>query len=136
MKRLMVALTVVVSILFSINVLAAGVGVVNMQQIFRDSPQVKSINKKLKSQFASRKNGIIAKGKSLQASLRKYQKNKSVMSKKGLASLRSSITQKEVALRQAQAKFQQDLFAAQNKKMASFMKQVKMRLRALLPRKI
>jgi len=126
MKKTIVAAAAALALGFTTLGLADGkVGVVDMQKIFSTSSQVKSINSQLTSQFASRKNKIMQMGKQLQADLATYNKNKTVMSKSKLGNLQTKIGKEEAALRTAQAKFQQDLFQAQNKKMASFMNKVK-----------
>ncbi len=125
MKRVTLLLVVGFAALWSVNSLALEVGVVNMQKIFRGSPQVKKINSNLTKQFASRKESIVKLGKSLKANLKDYQKNKAVMAKAKLLKLKATIGKQEAGLRKMQMKFQQDLFAAQNKRMASFMRKVK-----------
>ena len=110
----------------SMSVMADGdIGIVNMKTIFSTSPQVKSIKAELSKQFEPRKDQLEKTGKALQADIEKYQKNKDVMSKKDLATLESSITAQETAFRDAQSKFQQDVFAAQNASLAKFMDNVK-----------
>ena len=47
------------------------------------------------------------------------------MSSKDLDALKQKITTQEMTLRQEQAKFQQDLFTAQNGQMAQFMKRLR-----------
>ena len=104
--------------------MAASSGVVNMEQIFKTAPQVKNINATLQKQFSGQKNAVMEQGKTLQADLKNYNKNKSVMSKEDSKKLAMKIADEENQLRTAQAKFQQALFAAQNKAMAAFMKTV------------
>ena len=135
MKRLTLIAGLLLTMVWSAGALAAHIGVVDMQKIFHGSPQVKNMSANLTKQFAGRKNKIMNIGKALQANLKKYQKNKAVMSGKNLASLKASITKQELQLRTAQAKFQQDLFAAQNKKMSQFMKQVRTAVKKIATKK-
>lgn len=128
MKKLMLAVCIALIGMWSVASFAATtprIGVVNMQTIFRDSPQVKKINASLKRQFAGRKDSIVKMGKQLQSALQNYQKNKAVMSSKDLTALQSKITKQEMQLRAAQAKFQKELFEAQNKQMTAFMNKVR-----------
>lgn len=125
MKRVIIALCISALSMFAISAFANQIGVVNMQKIFQDSPQVKKINANLTRQFANRKQNIMKMGKRLRANIQKYQKNKEVMSAKALTNLKNQITKEEAQVRQAQVKFQQDLFAAQNAKMTNFMNKVR-----------
>ena len=126
MKKMIVACVAAVAFGFSAITFAdAQVGVVDMEKIFSSSKEVQQINQQLTSQFSVRKDKIMVMGKQLQADLTTYNKNKSVMSKSKLADLQTKIGKEEGALRDAQGKFQQDLFAAQNEKMSSFMDKVK-----------
>jgi Skp family chaperone for outer membrane proteins len=102
-----------------------GVGVVNMKTIFATSPKVKEIKADLMKQFNPQKEKLEAMGQTLQADIAKYQKNKAVMDKKDLSVLEATITTQETAFRTAQAKFQQDVFNAQNKSLETFLDSVK-----------
>ena len=126
-KCLAIALPVLA--MCTMSAFASGVGVVNMKQVFKASPQVKQIKTQLTKRFAPRKAKLQKMGLTLQADLKTYQKNRSVMSKKKLAALQTKITTGEVKFRQAQGKFQQVVFAAQNKQLAVFMKSVKTAVR-------
>ena|SRR3990167_1012448 len=110
---------------WSITASANGIGVVDMKMIFTKSPDVKSIKEKLNTQFTPEKNKLEKMGQALQADIAQYQKNKAVMKPADLAKLQSSITAQETQFRTEQAKFQQEVFAAQNKSLADFMASVK-----------
>lgn len=126
MKRLALILMAVVTATWSMGAMAAGVvGVVDMQQILQTSPEIKKINADLTKQFDERKQKIVEMGRALQGDLQTYQKNKSVMSSKVLSDTQEQIGKKEASLRDAQMKFQQDLFTAQNKSMNDFMDRVR-----------
>lgn len=126
MKRLSIMLAATIAGLWSIGSLATTtIATVNMQQIFHTAPQVKQIDSSLKSEFAGQRSKIETMSKSLQKNIESYQKNKSVMSSSELSSLKDKINQEEIQLRKEQTKFQQAIFAAQNKKMAAFLAKVK-----------
>ncbi len=125
MKKVMIGLCLGLAAMWSFSVMAEAVGVVDMQTIFHNSPQVKKISANLQAQFKSRKSEIVAMGRKMQANLQKYQKNKSVMSASDVKKLQTTITTEEMSIRAAQAKFQQDLFKAQNKKMAALMNKIR-----------
>jgi outer membrane protein len=125
MKKITISLMAAFVAFCSISAMAADVGVVNMQKIFTTSSEVKEINANLKSQFSARKTSIVEMAQKLQAEVKKYEKNQSVMNKKSLAKVQKDISQKSLQLRQAQSKFQQDFMAAQNKKMSRLIAKVK-----------
>lgn len=125
MKRVILILGMMLAIAWSVCVWAVNIGVVNMQQIFHDSPQIKKINNTLAQQFSPRREKIVKMGKQLQADVQKYQKNKSVLSATELTSLQNKITQEETQLRQEQTQFQQELYTAQDAQMTKFMKQIR-----------
>lgn len=124
MKKFALVAAVIVAA-WSVSTLAGSVGVVDMKSIFSTSPKVKEIKAQLTKQFNPEKTKLEAMGKTLQADIAKYQKNKAVMDKKDLATLEDSITTQESAFRAAQAKFQQEVFDAQNKSLEQFMDSVK-----------
>ncbi len=100
------------------------IGVVNMEQIFKTSPQVKKINSDLRAQFSGKRDAILKQGKQLQSDMQNFTKNKSVMSKSKAKALSDKIAQEETSLRTKQADFQKQLFQAQNQAMTGFMKKV------------
>ena len=121
MRRLLLTVCLSLGVIWSACAMAESIGVVDMRQVFQSSTKIKNINVQLNKQFAPQKNKIVVMGKSLQADIKKLQKNQSIMDKKSLDSLRGKITNQGQQLRAAQAKFQQALFAAQNKAMSGFM---------------
>lgn len=110
---------------WSISACADGVGIVDMKTIFSTSPKVKEIKAALNKQFASEKDTLQKMSKDLQAHILKYQKEGSVSKKEDKLALQKKITEEEAKLRDAQAKFQQDVFAAQNQHLTQFMDSVK-----------
>lgn len=138
MKRFILSLLVAFVAIWSVNALAAtttNFGVVDMQKIFQSSPQVKKIRGQLKKQFASKRAKMIKMGKSLQANMKKYQKEKLVQNQKSLTALQKKINKQGLALRQAQAKLQQAAFVAQNRQMGSFISKVKSIVKTLAKKK-
>lgn len=124
MKKIFIAVSVSLMALWSVGAMA-NIGVVDMQKIFQSSPKAKKINAALEQQFASRREGIVKLGQKLQEEVKDYQKNQSVLGKDKLQALQGAISEHSTSLRQAQTKFQSDLLAAQNEKMASFLKDLK-----------
>jgi outer membrane protein len=109
----------------TVSAWASEIGVVDMQQIFQTAPQVKKINDSLTQKFQERKDNLVKMSNELKEDFQKYQKNKAVTGQKELADLQTQIETKEANFRQEQAKFQQDVFQAQNQEMTKFIDQVK-----------
>ena len=131
MKRVVLTVATLVAAC-SMSVLAdGGIGIVDMKAIFSSSPKVKSIKAELTKQFQPKKENLEKMGKTLQSDIEKYQKNKDVMNKKDLATLEASITKQESDFRSEQAKFQQEVFDAQNKSLNTFMDNVKTAVKAV-----
>jgi Skp family chaperone for outer membrane proteins len=124
-KRFLITLTIPVLMLLASAGYAAGIGVIDMQQIFTTSPEVKQINEQLKTEFADRKTKLDDMTKTLQADMQNYQKNKSVMSKTSLTDLEKKITTEQQQLQQAGIQFQKDVYAAQSEKTKAFLNKVK-----------
>jgi outer membrane protein len=126
MKRLLIGLGIALATLWSVATFAAeSIGVVDIQQIFQNSPQVKKVNDSLKKQFSSRRDNIVKLGKTMQDDAQKYEKNKTIMSSKDANALKDKVAQEQRDLQQEQTKFQQDLYEAQNKQMGVLMVQLK-----------
>ena len=123
-KCLLAVISLVVAMIWNVAAVAQSVGLVDMRQIFQDSPQIKQINARLEKQFSPQREKVIGLGKSLQDDTNKLQRNESVMSKKEVLDLRNTIQKQQNQLREAQGQFQQGLFVAQNRAMADFMTKV------------
>ena len=120
---------------FTMNALADDVGVVDMKSIFQNSAKVKEINAKLGEKFASDRAKIVQMQKSFKDDMTKLQRDGSVMSKKDAEKLKVTIRKQQAELQAAQAKFQQQLYAAQNKAMSAFMKKVQDVVKVIARRK-
>ena len=64
---------------FSTAMAVDNVAVVDMQQIFKTSPQVKAESNKLNQTFAKRRSGIVKMSQDLQTTFAYLQKNSAVM---------------------------------------------------------
>jgi len=123
MKRLITVILLTVGIVVGVAAQAATtLGTVDMQKVFTTAKEVKKINANLEKKFSSRKKALVAEQKTLQADAKKLQKNQSVLKQADLESQRNKVTQEASDFRDKQAKFQQDLYTAQNEAMRDFMK--------------
>lgn len=128
MKRLLLLIGIGLAALWSMSSLASpvvGVAVIDMQQIFQNSKQVKQINEGLEKQFSSQKQNVDSLGKQLQANIDKYKKDQAVMDPKAANTLKDTIRDQEQKLQQQQTDLQRQLFEAQNKSMTQFLDKIK-----------
>jgi len=126
MKRLLVSVGVGLGLLWTVSsCLAGGIAVIDMQQIFQNSKQVKQINDNLEKQFATQKKSVDDESKQLQANIDKYKKDQAVMDKKTADALKDTIRTQEQKLQQDQTNLQRQLFEAQNKAMTQFLDRIK-----------
>lgn len=125
MKRIIMSVGICLIAMWSISSLAGGVAVIDMQQIFQNSKQVKEINSNLEKQFAVQKKSVETLSKQLQVNIDKYKKDQTVMDKKSADALKDSIRDQEQKLQQQQTDLQRQLFEAQNKAMTQFLDKIK-----------
>lgn len=125
MKRLWCVLGICLATVWSMNSLAGTVAVIDMQQIFQNSKQVKLINDGLEKQFSSQKSNVDNLGKELQKNIDKFKKDEAVMDQKAAENLKNTIRDQEQKLQQQQTDLQRQLFEAQNKAMTQFLDKIK-----------
>lgn len=100
------------------------IAVVNVQQIFQQSPKIADLNKKLQSQFKARQEKLIAAQKSLQDEVDKFKKDSSTMSQKDKDDMQKKIVDDQTSLSKDANAFQQDLSKEQNKIMKGVLSQL------------
>ncbi|MBS0352194.1 MAG: OmpH family outer membrane protein [Proteobacteria bacterium] len=125
MKRTLIYAGICVASLWTMSSLATNIAVIDMQQIFQNSKQVKQINDSLEKQFAKPKENLDALGKQLQSNIDKYKRDQSVMDPKAANALKDTIREEEQTLQQNQTDLQKQLFDAQNKAMTQFLDRIK-----------
>jgi outer membrane protein len=125
MKRILCLMGIALAALWTVSSMAAGVAVIDMQQIFQNSKQVKQINDGLEKQFASQKESVDSLSKQLQTNIDKFKKDQTVMDTKTANTLKDSIRSQEQKLQQQQTDLQRQLFEAQNKAMTQFLDKIK-----------
>lgn len=129
MKKIL-ALVASVLLLGSTTVLAAdttsqpNIAIVNVQQLFQQSPKIAELNKKLQNQFKGRQEKLAAAQKDLQDELDKFKKDSSTMTQKDKDSLQKKIIDDQASLSKDYAAFQKDLNAEQNKVMKTVLAQL------------
>ena len=104
---------------------SVGVGVVDMQKVFKTAPELKNIQEKLNVRFSSERKQLtvgIAKLRKDQANLIK---NRATMSSKQLSALKASIKDEQVSLQSLQGTYQKAMIAEQRKVMKAFIEKLK-----------
>lgn len=100
------------------------VAVVNVQQLFQQSPKILNLNKQLQNVFKPRQDKLVAAQKSLQDELDKFKKDSATMSDKDKTALQNKISDDQASLSKDAAAFQQDLSKQQNKIMKNVLAQL------------
>jgi len=126
-KSLLTVLCLIVFSTLSFSAFASDmkVGVVNLQDVFKNSPQLASIKADLKKQFASREQKLIDQQKALDKQAKALNRNRSVMTAKQRAAKQKSLISQQTKLQKEQIKFQQTFMAARNKQLGKLFKKIK-----------
>lgn len=100
------------------------IAVVNVQQVFQQSPKIADLNKKLQGEFKGRQDKLIAQQKSLQDEVDKFKRDQPTMSQKDQTSMQKKITDDQASLAKDAQAFQQDLNKEQTKIMKGVLAQL------------
>lgn len=124
--RLVVKLSMAAALVaISATAAAQTMGVVDMQKVFANAPQVQKIKSDLQAKFTSRKAALQQQGKTLQADIMTFEKNKAVMSASNVTKTKNKITTEGAAFHQAQLKYQGDLMSMQAKQTKQLLAKIK-----------
>ncbi|MDX1902480.1 MAG: OmpH family outer membrane protein [Gammaproteobacteria bacterium] len=85
------------------------IAVVNVQEIFQQSPRISDLNKQLQKQFKPRQDKLIAAQKSLQDEMDAFKKDSATMNQKEKDKLQKKIASDQDSLSKDAGEFQQDL---------------------------
>lgn len=94
------------------------VAVVNVQQLFQQSPRIASLNKKLQDQFKPRQDKLVAAQKALQDELDAFKKDAETMNQKQKEKMQKKIASDQSTLSRDANSFQQDLSKEQKRIMS------------------
>ena len=109
---------------YAADAAAPTVAVVNVQQIFQQSPKIADLNKKLQDQFKGRQEKLIAAQKSLQDEVDQFKKESPTMSQKDKDALQKKVVDDQASLSKDATAFQQDLSKEQNRIMKGVLSQL------------
>ncbi len=100
------------------------IAVVNVQQIFLQSPKIASLNKKLQTDFKGRQEKLVAAQKSWQGEVDKFEKESPTMNQKEKDAAQKKIADDKASLTKDATDFQQDLSKEQNRIMKDVLAQL------------
>ncbi|GJM07588.1 MAG: membrane protein [marine bacterium B5-7] len=103
---------------------AMKIGVLDVNQLLRQSPQVQVITQKLKSQFKSRQDSFKHAGDKLQSEMKSFQKNSAVMSASQREKAQEQIAKDRRDIARMQQDLRDDMSLAQNQAMQTFLAKV------------
>lgn len=120
MRKLLVVLSALAFSLFALTSYAAAamnVGVVDLQDIFHNSPKVEAASQTLQKEFLPDQQKIQAEQQKLQKLSTQLKRDASIMKDKDKAALQNQIQAEQQKVMQMSQDYQQKAFAAQQKTM-------------------
>ena len=126
MKKLVVSLLLIMG-LVSIDVNAADIkiGVVSVERILTEAPQVEAVNTTMLEQFGPKSDALQALEKEITKMNENYKRNELVMTEDKLKELKKEIVGKIQKLKQTQAMLKQEVSTVRNQELAVLQQQVK-----------
>lgn len=93
------------------------IGVIDMRTIMSSSPQAKAVGDKLKAEFKTREDQMIAAEKSLKEKSEKLQRNSAVMSEAEKSKLEKEVVMAQRDIQRMQAEYREDATLRQQEEM-------------------
>lgn len=100
------------------------IAVVNVQQVFQQSPKIAELSKKLQSQFKPRQEKLVVSQKNLQDELDKFKKESPTMTQKDKDNMQKKIVDDQSTLAKDASSFQQEFAKEQSKIMKTVLSQL------------
>lgn len=124
MKKLVLGVAAAALFAVSSFAMALNIGVVDMQKVMQNAPQVKAMQNKLKSEFGPQEQKLQALQKQLQADVEKFEKNSSIMKDSDKKALAKKIAAEQKDLQNRQNDFRTKVLTAQNEAMQKIFGQI------------
>lgn len=127
MKKLFSAL-VLLMFVFTSPFASAGnskIGVVDLQKIMQNAPQMKEIQANLENTFKARRDKLVAMEEGLKKDMESFKRESAVLTAAKRKELEGKIVAKQQKLEQDGQQYQQELSAANNEAMEGFYNKVK-----------
>lgn len=127
MKKLIGAILVSGFMFCSSFVAAANtkIGVVDLQKIMQNAPQMKEIQANLEKNFKDRRDKLVAMEENLKKDMEDFKKNNAVLTAAKRKELEEKIIAQQQKLEQDGQQYQQELSAANNEAMEGFYNKIK-----------
>jgi outer membrane protein len=129
MKKVLLAITAALALMVSsiTPAMAADtkIGVINLQQLLQQLPQMKQISADMKKQFGDREKKIVDAEDQLKKDADSYKRNGAVMSAKDKQATEDKLMKQQQELQQMQISFQRDFQTAQNKAIDDLLSKIK-----------
>lgn len=128
MKKVLLAITAALALMVSSITPAMAdtkIGVINLQQLLQQLPQMKQISADMKKQFGDREKKIVDAEDQLKKDADSYKRNGAVMSAKDKQATEDKLMKQQQELQQMQISFQRDFQTAQNKAIDDLLSKIK-----------
>ncbi|MBL4710981.1 MAG: OmpH family outer membrane protein [Gammaproteobacteria bacterium] len=125
MKKLLLCILFIVG--FATNVVAADlkIGVVSVERILTESPQVDAVNTSMLERFGPKRDGLKVMEKEITKMQENYKRNELVMTEEKLNNLKKEIIIKIQKLKQKEAQLTQEVATVRNQELAVLQQQVR-----------
>lgn len=125
MKKFLMGVVAAVSLVFGMSVFAdTKIGVVDLNKVMVDSPQVEAAKKQLKDKFDLREKKLVEAQKDFQSEVEKFSKESPTMKDDVKKAAQQKLVDKQKKMQEDQAKFQSDLNTAQNDALKDIVKKI------------
>lgn len=125
MKKFLIAASTVVLFVFGSTVFAdLRIGVLDLNKVMMDSPQLAAAKTKLKNDFDKREKDILSAQQVFQKAVEEFSKNSSTMKAADKKAAQDKIVAQQKKLQEDQTKFQNDLNTAQGAAMKDIVKKI------------
>lgn len=125
MKKMVVfTVAALFALLANVSFADTKIGIVDLNKVLINAPQVAKAKKQLQEQFTPRQKAIADAQKKLQEDVKQYEKNNVTMKEVALKEAQKNIMEAQKKWQEMQTSFQKDVMEAQNKSMETILKQV------------
>lgn len=108
----------------AVNAPNLNIGVINLAQVLKNSPQMKNAATNLRTKFKPRQDKIMSAQKTFEADESKLKRDASTMSQNDLQALQNKVNEERRELARLQEDYMQDLQSAQQEVMQSVLQQL------------
>ncbi|CAL7961988.1 outer membrane protein [Gammaproteobacteria bacterium] len=125
MKKFLITMSVVALFAFGTQAFAdMKIGVLDLNKVMMDSPQLEIAKKALKGKFDVREKEMLAAQKAFQVDIEAFNKNSPTMKANDQKAAQQKIISQQKDLQEKQTKFQKDLSDEQNSAMKDIVKKI------------